>query len=118
MAQANPATQSAPTAPPMRWQAGGARAVILSFIFLLLLPFYLSIGPMLFLRLRHGLWVDTLGLAVLGALFSALMLLILMHLVHSVRSRVRLDENEVRFTLPAVHRGPTPLFRFNTRTIP
>lgn len=102
----------------MHWRFGTGQAIVLSFLFLLLLPFYVSLGPMLFLRLKHGLWVDTIGLLVLAALFSALMGLLLVHLVHTIRSRVRLTGSEVSLTLPRVDRGPTPKLGFHSRTIP
>lgn len=114
------ATSGQPESRPevLHWHAGTGQAIVLSFLFLLLLPFYVSLGPMLFLRLKHGLWVDTIGLLVVATLFSALMGLLLVHLVHTIRSRVRLTASEVSLTLPRVDRGPTPKLGFHSRTIP
>jgi hypothetical protein len=100
------------------WRAGGARRTVLSFVFLLLLPFYASLAPMLFMRIRHGLWFDTVGLMLFGLGFSVLMGLLLVQLVHSIRSRVELGDTAVTFTLPAIRRGPTPLLRFTSAKVP
>jgi hypothetical protein len=100
------------------WQASGGRRITLSFIFMILLPFYISLGPMLYQRISRGLWLDTVSLAVFGLAFSALMLLIVAQLVHSVRSRVDLGPSSVKVVLPALTRGPIPLFSFNNRDLP
>ncbi len=121
MAEASAVSATTPPEPQqevLRWTVGGTRTVLLSFLFLILLPFYLSIGPMLFFRLWHGLWLDTIGLGIVGLLFTVLMAMVLAHLVHSVRSRVKLDKDGVSCTLPALKRGPTPLLRFETRKFP
>ena len=36
------------------WQSGGGRRIVLAFAFLLLLPFYASLGPMLVQRITRG----------------------------------------------------------------
>jgi hypothetical protein len=99
------------------WAAGGGRKVILSFLFLILLPFYLSLGPMLFQRISRGFVGDSVSLAVFGLLFSVVMALLLARLVQSVRSRVELGPTSVKLALPAYGKGPVPLFRFNDREI-
>lgn len=103
---------------PRLWEAGGGRRVVLSFLFLLLLPFYASLGPMLYQRLSRGFIGDSLTLLLFGFLFSIVMALLLARLIQSIRSRVELTDNAVKLTLPAYRRGPIPLFRFNTREIP
>jgi hypothetical protein len=100
------------------WEAGGGTRIALSFIFLLLLPFYASIGPMLYQRFSRGLIVDGVWLSIMGLVFTVIMALILSRLVHAVRSRVELGESAVKLVLPAVKRGPFTLFRFTTREIP
>src|SRR5688572_21393628 len=73
------AAEPAASAPSTRvfgrilYKAGGGRATTFSFIFLLLLPFFVSLGPMLAMRISHGLWDGTLGLAILAAAFAVLM---------------------------------------------
>lgn len=100
------------------WQASGGRRLTLSFIFLILLPFYASIGPMLFQRIAHGLVVDTVWLGLLGFAFTVLMGLILHELMNSVRTRIELGDEAVKATVPAFKNGPVPLFRFTAREIP
>lgn len=100
------------------WQASGGRRLTLSFIFLILLPFYASIGPMLYQRISRGLVVDTVWLGLLGLAFTVLMGLILHELMNSVRTRIELGDTSVNVTVPAFKNGPVPLFRFNAREIP
>ena len=66
---------------------------------------------MLAMRISHGHWDGTLGLAILAAAFAALMFLIVAELLYSIRARVELGERSLRATLP-VGRGPTPLLRY------
>lgn len=84
------------------WAASGLRRVTLAFSVLILLPFYVSIGPMLFTRLKHGLIVDAIWLALLGLAFTIVMALLVLQLVHAVRNRVVVDDEKVAFTLPSV----------------
>jgi hypothetical protein len=117
------AAEPAASAPSTRvfgrilYKAGGGRATTFSFIFLLLLPFFVSLGPMLAMRISHGLWDGTLGLAILAAAFAVLMFLIVAELLYSIRARVDLGERSLRATLPA-GRGPTPLLRYARHDIP
>jgi hypothetical protein len=99
------------------YEAGGGRKLALSLVFLILLPFYASLPAMLIQRLMHGLWLDTIGLMVFCALFTALMALIGVQLYQSLRSRVELGEKTVRITLPQGG-GATPKLRFVNRDIP
>lgn len=99
------------------WQASGGRRLTLAFIFLILLPFYVSIGPMLFQRITRGLVVDAVWLGLLGLAFTVLMGLILHELMSSVRTRIELGDSTVKVAVPAFKNGPLPLFRFNAREI-
>lgn len=115
--------QAAPTAmppPPSQriWQASGGRRVTLSFVFLILLPFYASIGPMLYQRVSRGLAVDTVWLGLLGLAFTALMALILAELMNSIRTRIEIGDAAVKLTVPMFRRGPVPMFRFTSREVP
>lgn len=98
------------------YRASGGRRLAFSVIFLLLLPFFVSLGPMLWARITHGLWHDALGLMVIAIGFAVVMFLVLVELLHSVRSRVELGNSAVRFTLPS-GRGPTPMLRYKTREV-
>lgn len=99
------------------YRAGGGRRVAFSFIFLLLLPFFASLGPMLWARVSQGHWLGTPGLIVLAIGFTAIMGLILVELLHSIRTRVELGEKAVRLTLPT-GRGPTPKLMYRTHEVP
>lgn len=110
---------TAPKPKPDRtvYEAGAGRKLAFSFIFLLLLPFFVSLPPMLFWRLSQGHWVGTIGLMVLAAGFAFVMFLVIVELVQSLRSRVELGEKSVKMTLPS-GRGPTPVMRYATHDIP
>jgi len=99
------------------YEAGAGRKTFLSLAFLILLPFYASLFPMLFQRLTRGLWFDTIGLMLFSVIFTALMALLAVQLYHSIRSRVELGDTSVRVTLPQGS-GATPMLRFVNREIP
>jgi ornithine cyclodeaminase/alanine dehydrogenase-like protein (mu-crystallin family) len=101
------------------WQSGGGRRIVLAFAFLILLPFYASLGPMLFQRISRGFVGDTISLVILAAAFTALMALILQQLVHAVRTRITLDADGIAATVPKVGaRGPFFLLGYDTRSMP
>ena len=102
---------------PVVYAANGARKLAFSFIFLLLLPFFVSLPAMLFWRLTQGQWLGTLGLMVLAIGFTFIMFLVVVELMQSLRSRVELGETSVKMTLPS-GRGPTPLLRYRTHEVP
>jgi hypothetical protein len=84
-----------------------------------LLPFYASLGPMLFHRASRGFVGDTISLALFALTFTAVMALILQQLIHAVRTRVTLTDQSLKVTVPAVGaRGPFGNVRFITRDIP
>jgi hypothetical protein len=98
------------------YEASHGKRVILAVLFLLLSPFFVSLGPMIWLRFRHGLVGDVGGLAIFFLSFALMMLLIGGQLMHSIRSRVELDETTFSFVLPRIWRG-IPLLSFDTREI-
>ncbi len=99
------------------YRASGGRRVAFSFIFLLLFPFFISLGPMLWSRISHGLWEGTIGLMVIAAGFAIIMFLVFVELMHSIRSRIELGNVAVRLTLPS-GRGAQPMLRYQTHEIP
>jgi hypothetical protein len=99
------------------YEAGAARKTFLSLAFLILLPFYASLGPMLAWRFAHGLWFDTAALMVFSLIFTALMVLLGVQIYQSIRSRVILGETAVRITLPQGS-GAIPMLRFKDREVP
>lgn len=99
------------------FKASGARTTILSFVFLLLLPFYVSLPAMMWMRVKNGLWDDAAGLVLTAVAFTILIGLVFIELVYSLRARVELGDQAVRFTLPA-GRGPTPMVRYASAEVP
>jgi hypothetical protein len=67
-------------------EAGAGRKLFLALAFLVLLPFWASLPVMLIQRLMHGLWFDTVELALFALLFTALMALLGIQLYHALRS--------------------------------
>ena len=110
-----PASTPAPAASSaghVDYHASGGRQFAFSLIFLLLLPFYASLGPMIFWRLNHGLWTGTVGLMVLAVAFTIVMYLVLVELLSSVRSHVHLGVKGARVVLPS-GRGLTAQLAFD-----
>ena len=110
---------AAPAKKPERtvYAAGGGRKFSFAFVFLILLPFFISLPPMLFWRLSQGVWTGTFGLLVLAAGFTVIMFLLFIEVMHSLMTRIELGENSVKMTLPA-GRGPTPVVRYRSHDIP
>jgi len=102
---------------PTVYAAGGGRKFAFAFVFLLLLPFFASLPPMLFWRLSQGVWMGTFGLIVVGLALGLIMFLLFIEMMHSLRTRIDLGEKSVKMTLPA-GRGPTPIMRYRTYDIP
>jgi hypothetical protein len=115
----SPAATPAPAADSDRtvYAAGGGRKVAFSFVFLILLPFFISLPPMLFWRLSQGHWQGTPGLIVLAIGFTFIMFLLLIELMHSLMARIELGQTSVKMTLPS-GRGPTPIVRYRSHDIP
>ena len=99
------------------YESGAGRKLAFSFVFLLLLPFFVSLPAMLYWRISQGHWVGTIGLMILAAGFTFIMFLVIIELMHSLRARVELGDKSVKMTLPS-GRGPTPVLRYATREIP
>lgn len=115
-AAVNPSSVEVPANPkPERtlYAASGLRRTVICFIFLLLLPFYVSLAPMIGMRLKHGLVGDALEMGIVAIAFTALMLWLLIILMFSLRARVQFGEKDVRLTLPS-GRGATPMLRYQT----
>lgn len=119
VAAAQGVPHSGPAPQPERtvYAAGGGRKFAFSFVFLLLLPFFISLPPMLFWRVSQGHWNGTLGLIILGAAFTFIMFLLFIEVMHSLATRIELGDKSVKMTLPA-GRGPTPIVRYRTHDIP
>lgn len=99
------------------YSASGGRKTVFSFLFLILLPFFISLPAMFITRLNAGLWGDAAGHAVMALAFSALMLLVFIELMFSLRTRIELGPEKVKMTLPS-GRGPTPMLRYKSYEVP
>lgn len=100
-------------APKIVYKASGGRKTFFSFAFLILLPFFASLPFMIYARLSHGLWINTIGLVIFALCFAAVMFLLLVELMRSLRSRVVLGPKGAKMTLPS-GRGPTPMLRYRS----
>lgn len=121
--------KDAPAAPPAApavdpyafevedYGASVLRTTIFCLIFLLLLPFFASLPAMIGMRASAGLLGSNIGLLVLAAIFTALMFLVFVEMMFSIRTRVHLGREKVRMTLPA-GRGPTPMLRYRSYEFP
>ncbi len=101
----------------VEYSASGGRKTLFCFLFLILLPFFVSLPAMLFMRVKSGLWQDTIGLGIVAAGFTIIMALIVIELMFSLRAKVHLGETSVKMTLPS-GRGPTPMLRYRTYEVP
>ncbi|HUS96879.1 MAG TPA: hypothetical protein VMX97_09090 [Hyphomicrobiaceae bacterium] len=99
------------------YAASGVHKTAFAFVFLILLPFFVSLPFMFFWRLSQGHWQGTIGLAVLGLGFAFIMFLLVMELMHALRARVAFGDKSVKMTLPS-GRGPTPMLRYKSYDIP
>lgn len=106
------------TAAKRIYQAGTVRKTLLSFVFLLLLPFFASLPAMLYQRITHQLWGDILGFTIFAAAFAFIMLLVTFELIHSIRSRVEFGDSAVRLILPAARGIAMPKFFYRKQEIP
>lgn len=109
---------SAQSLPRQVYEASGLRKTILSLVFLLLLPFFVSLPAMLYQRLSHQLWTDTVGFAIFAGAFALVMLLLVYELIHSLRSRVEINDTALKFTLPAAPGIGMPKLRYRKMEIP
>jgi len=106
MAQGKPA-------PKLVYKASGGRRTFFSFAFLILLPFFSSLPAMIYSRVAHGLWIDTVGLVIFALCFTAVMFLLLVELMMSLIPRVVVGPKGVKMTIPS-GRGPTPMLRYRS----
>lgn len=100
------------------YQAGTMRRTLLSFVFLLLLPFFASLPAMVYQRVTHQLWGDMLGFSIFAVAFAFIMLLVVFELIHSIRSRVEFGESAVRLILPKARGVAMPKFMYRKHEIP
>lgn len=102
---------------PEHYGASFLRTTLFCLAFLLLLPFFGSLPMMIGMRASNGLLVQNWGLLVLALAFGALMFLVLVEMIFSIRTRVHLGREKVSMTLPS-GRGPTPMLRYASHEFP
>lgn len=108
---------SADTGKTMVYETGEGRRAILSFVFLVLLPFLVSIPVMILIRSYRGYWVDAASAGVLGTLFACWMLFLLANIVSAFRTRIEVRDDKVLLSVPK-WRGPNPGLRYTRAKIP
>ena len=99
------------------YETGEGRKTILSFVFLVLLPFLVSLPVMIFLRSIHGFWGDAASAAVLAVLFGCWMLFLFVNVLSAFRTRIAVDGENVELSVPR-WRGPNPGLRYVRDKIP
>ena len=99
------------------YSVGGGRKTFFSFVFLILLPFFISLPAMIFMRVKNGLFFDAVGLGIMATAFSILMFLVVVELLFSLMARIELGETSVKMTLPS-GRSPTPMLFYKSYDIP
>jgi uncharacterized membrane protein len=112
----------APTSDPYAFEpedygASTLRTTLFCLVFLVLLPFFASLPAMIGMRASAGLLGDNIGLLILASIFTALMFLVFVEMMFSIRTRVHLGRDKARMTLPS-GRGPTPMLRYRSYEFP
>lgn len=102
---------------PRVFETGEGRKAILSFIFLVLLPFLISFPAMILLRSFHGYWSDATSAIVIALLFSIWMALLFVNIVSAFRTRIAVDDDKVALSVPR-WRGPNPGINYLRETLP
>lgn len=114
-----PSQSPAAGAPGRRiYQASTVRKTLLSFVFLILLPFFASLPAMVAQRIMHQLWPNMVGFAIFAIAFAIIILLVLFELIRSIRARVVIGESAVGLTLPAARGIAMPKLFYKSRVIP
>ncbi|MEO0620082.1 MAG: hypothetical protein AAFZ01_12500 [Pseudomonadota bacterium] len=119
-ASAGEANQPAETTAENRetriYEAGEARRTILAFVFMVMLPFLISMPVMVILRGINGFWADAASATVLTALFGTWMLFLYINVQASFRSRVTVAPDTVEVATPR-WRGPHPGIGYTKATV-
>lgn len=100
---------------PRLYRVGWFRKVVLSFLVLLLLPFYVSLAPMLMARFAHGFPMGTGGLLLIGLAMTLIISLLVLQLIYAVRAKVELGQKAFRAVLPV--RALSPRLTFDRREL-
>lgn len=93
------------------FEASKGRKFVLISVFIALLPFFISLPFMIYLRASKGYTFDAAVLTIVAILFALWMIFLGAHILASLRTRIRLNEQDADFTLPN-WRGPLPLLPY------
>lgn len=93
------------------YQASRGRKLILGLVFAGLVPFFISLPFMIYLRISKGFYYEAAILGVFTILFALWMLFLGAHILSSIRTRIQLNEQDAEFVIPN-WRGPLPLFPY------
>ena len=99
------------------YEASDGHKTVVALVFLILLPFLVSLPVMILKRSLHGLWSGALSATILGILLGGAMLFLFIEVMSAFRTRVELGERSVKLRVPR-WRGPTPGLKFVKREIP
>ena len=95
------------------FEASRGRKIILITVFTLLVPFFISLPFMIFLRLSKGFYYDAAILFLFAILFAIWMVFLGAHILSSLKTRIQLNEQDAVLLVPN-WRGPLPLLPYKT----
>lgn len=99
------------------YESGGGRKTFYALVFIILLPFFVSLPAMIGQRVIKGVWLDSWGLGLVAVGFTLIMILVLFELIFSLRAKVDIGTKAVALTLPSGGGGLTPTLFYQARTI-
>ncbi|MGH1351779.1 MAG: hypothetical protein ACRBBN_13385 [Methyloligellaceae bacterium] len=92
---------------PDTYKVSIGRQIVLWFTFLLFLPFFISMPIMIFMRIAHGQYTDTISLGLIFILSFIGIMFIILQILAAGRQRIEIHNDKVKLKLPT-WRGPTP----------
>lgn len=95
------------------YEASLGRKIILGIVFTCLIPFFISLPFMIYLRISTGFYYEAAVLGIFAVLFLLWMIFLGAHILSSMRTRIQLNEQDAHFVVPN-WRGPLPLFPYQT----
>ncbi len=92
---------------PDTYKVSIGRQIVLWITFLMFLPFFISMPIMIFMRIAHGKFMDTISLGLIFAFSFIGILFIILQILAAGRQRIDVHRDKVTLKLPT-WRGPTP----------
>lgn len=99
------------------YEPSGIRRFIFAIVMLVLTPFFVSLGPMIYQRIIAGVWLDTWGLFIIAIAFAVLMLLLLFELIYALRAEIEIGDRRLRMTLPNGMPQTMPMLSYRSHEI-